>query len=64
MDKGVILAQGTLAELIRIVGEKEIVVVSGEFTANRFSEVIKLLDGNGIEILSVADNEAHLAFAN
>jgi ABC-2 type transport system ATP-binding protein len=64
MDKGVILAQGTLAELIQIVGEKEIVVVSGEFTANRFSEVIALLDGSGIEILSVVDNEAHLAFAN
>jgi len=64
MDKGVILAQGTLAELIRIVGEKEIVVVSGTFTANRFSEAIKKLSPNGVEILSVADNEAHLAFAN
>ncbi|HSQ35416.1 MAG TPA: ABC transporter ATP-binding protein [Candidatus Binatia bacterium] len=63
MDKGVILAQGTLAELVRIVGEKEIVVVSGEFTAGRFSEAIKTLAGNGLEILSVADNEAHLAFA-
>jgi ABC-2 type transport system ATP-binding protein len=64
MDKGAILAEGTLAELIRIVGEKEIVDVSGEFTADSFSEVIKLADGNGIEILSVADNQALLAFAN
>jgi ABC-2 type transport system ATP-binding protein len=64
MDKGIILAQGTLAELIRIVGEKEIVVISGEFTANRFSEILTLHDNTGIEILSVIDNEAHLAFAN
>ncbi len=64
MDHGLILAQGTLAELVRIVGEKEIVVVSGEFTANRFSEVIALLPGDGIEVLSVVDNEAHLAFSD
>jgi ABC-2 type transport system ATP-binding protein len=64
MDKGVILAQGTLAELVRIVGEKEIVVISGEFTANRFSEAIASLAGGGIEVLSVVDNEAHLAFAD
>ena len=35
MDKGAILATGTLAELVRIVGEKEIVEVSGEFSADR-----------------------------
>jgi len=64
MDKGVILAEGTLAKLIRIVGEKEIVDVSGEFTADSFSEIIKLADGDGIEILSIADNQALLAFAN
>ena len=64
MDKGVILAQGTLAELIRIVGEKEIVDVSGEFTADSFSQIIKLADGEGIEILSVTDNKALLAFSN
>lgn len=64
MDKGAILAQGTLAELIRIVGEKEIVDISGEFTADSFSEIIKLADGDGIEILSIADNQALLAFSN
>ena len=64
MDKGTILAQGTLAELIRIVGEKEIVDISGEFTADSFSEIIKLADGDGIEILSIADNQALLAFSN
>jgi ABC-2 type transport system ATP-binding protein len=64
MDQGVILAQGTLAELIRIVGEKEIVEVSGEFSAGAFSAIIRQADGNGMEILSVADNQAHLAFAD
>jgi ABC-2 type transport system ATP-binding protein len=64
MDKGTILAAGTLAELVRIVGEKEIVEVSGEFTADAFSAIIKQSDGNGMEILSVADNQAHLAFAD
>jgi len=64
MDKGTVLAEGTLAELIRIVGEKEIVDVSGEFTADSFSQIIKLADGDGIEILSVADNQALLAFSN
>jgi ABC-2 type transport system ATP-binding protein len=64
MDKGTILAQGTLAELIRIVGEKEIVEVSGEFSADAFSAIIRRSDGNGMEILSVADHRAHLAFAD
>ena len=64
MDKGAILAQGTLAELIRIVGEKEIVEVSGEFTADAFSAIIRQSDGDGMEILSVTDNQAHLAFAD
>ena len=64
MDKGTVLAEGTLAELIRIVGEKEIVEVSGEFTADAFSAIIQQSDGNGMEILSVADNQAHLAFAD
>jgi len=64
MDKGTILAAGTLAELVRIVGEKEIVEVSGEFSAGDFSAIIGQSDGNGMEILSVADNQAHLAFAD
>jgi ABC-2 type transport system ATP-binding protein len=62
MDKGAILAAGTLAELIRIVGEKEIVDVSGEFSAGTLSQVLGSFSGEGLEILSVGDNEAHLAF--
>jgi len=64
MDKGVVLAEGTLAELIRIVGEKEIVEISGPFTADAFSEAIKSFPANGMEILSVADELALLAFAD
>jgi ABC-2 type transport system ATP-binding protein len=64
MDQGAVLAAGTLAELVRIVGEKEIVEVSGEFSAGAFSAIIQQSDGNGMEILSVADNQAHLAFAD
>ncbi|MBN2345425.1 MAG: ABC transporter ATP-binding protein [Candidatus Aminicenantes bacterium] len=64
MDQGKILATGTLAELIRIVGEKEIVEVSGEFSATAFSEAIPAPSGAGIEILSVSDDFAMLAFAD
>jgi ABC-2 type transport system ATP-binding protein len=64
MDQGAILAQGTLAELIRIVGEKEIVEVSGPFSADAFSEAIRGFAGDGLEILSVADERAMLAFAD
>lgn len=62
MDKGAILAEGTLEELIKIVGEKELVDVQGEFSVNRISEILKSSDGSGIEILSVSENLANLAF--
>jgi ABC-2 type transport system ATP-binding protein len=64
MDQGVILAQGTLAELVRIVGEKEIAEVGGEFAAGSFSEAIQGFPGDGMEVLSVADGRATLAFAD
>ncbi|MCP4754787.1 MAG: ABC transporter ATP-binding protein, partial [Proteobacteria bacterium] len=62
MDKGAVLAQGTLEELIKIVGEKEMVEVAGIFSANQVSDILKETDGNGMEILSVKDNLANLAF--
>jgi ABC-2 type transport system ATP-binding protein len=64
MDQGAILAQGTLAELIRIVGEKEIVEVSGPFGAAAFSAGMQNFSGEGMEILSVGDGLAMLAFAD
>ena len=35
MDNGKILAQGTLEELIKIVGEKDIIIISGKFSADQ-----------------------------
>jgi len=62
MDKGAVLAQGTLEELIQIVGEKEMVDVQGEFSANQVSKILKEADLIGVEVLSVKDNLANLAF--
>jgi ABC-2 type transport system ATP-binding protein len=64
MDRGRILAQGTLEELIRLVGEKEIVEITGEFAAAAFSEALMDLDGDGVELLSAFDNQAALAVAD
>ena len=61
MDHGRILAQGTLDELVRIVGERDIVEITGEFPAASFSEALRDLAGERIELLSVADNLASLA---
>lgn len=61
MDKGSILAEGTLDELIKIVGEKELVDIEGDFTAAAISELLKENSGAGTEILAVNDNLVHLA---
>ncbi|MGB7295297.1 MAG: ATP-binding cassette domain-containing protein [Candidatus Aminicenantales bacterium] len=61
MDRGRILAQGTLDELVRIVGERDIVEITGEFAAAPFSEALQDLAGDAVELLSVADNLALLA---
>ena len=63
MDRGRILAQGTLDELVRIVGERDIVEITGEFAAGPFSEALQDIAGDGVELLSVADNLASLAVA-
>lgn len=62
MDKGSMLAEGTLDELIKIVGEKEMVDVEGEFTAAAISDILK--EEDFAELLSVSDNLANLAFDN
>jgi len=64
MDRGRILAQGTLVELIRLVGEKDIVEITGEFAAAAFSEALADLDGDGVELLSASDNQAALAVSD
>lgn len=60
MDKGHILANGTLEELIQIVGEKEIVDIRGEFPANSITKILK--KKATYEILSVEDNFISMAF--
>jgi ABC-2 type transport system ATP-binding protein len=64
MDHGRILAQGTLEELIRLVGEKDIVEITGDFAAAAFSETLQDLAGNGLELLSVTDGQAALAVSD
>ena len=60
MDHGRILAQGTLDELVRIVGERNIVEIVGDFAAAPFSEALQDLAGADVELLSVADGLASL----
>jgi ABC-2 type transport system ATP-binding protein len=51
IDRGRILAQGTLAELVRLAGEGNLVTIEGEFSSERMSP---LLAGSTVEHL--ADN--------
>ena len=62
MDKGEVLAKGTMDELIKIVGEKEIVDIEGEFSAAKITQVFK--NSKLADILSIEDNQLHLAFDN
>jgi ABC-2 type transport system ATP-binding protein len=64
MDRGRILAQGTLDDLVRIVGERDIVEIAGEFAAAVFSEAVKDLAGERVELLSAADGLASLAVSD
>jgi len=59
MDHGRILAQGSLEELIRIVGEREVVAISGEFTASEAAEAMGKLPA--ADILAIEDNGLTLA---
>jgi ABC-2 type transport system ATP-binding protein len=64
MDRGRILAQGTLDELVRIVGERDIVEITGDFAAGAFSEAVQDLAGERVELLSAADGLASLAVSD
>ncbi|MHB8055595.1 MAG: ABC transporter ATP-binding protein [Candidatus Aminicenantales bacterium] len=64
MDHGRILAQGTLEELVRLVGEKDIVEITGDFAAAPLTDALKDLDGNGVELLSATDGLASLAVSD
>ena len=61
MDRGRVLAQGTLEELVRIVGERDVVEFTGDFAAAAFSDAVRELTGERIELLSASDGLASLA---
>ena len=64
MDRGRILAEGSLDELVRIVGERVVVEFVGDFAAAPFSEALQDLAGDRIELISVADGLASLAVSD
>jgi ABC-2 type transport system ATP-binding protein len=64
MDAGRILAEGTLDELVRIVGERDVVEIVGDFAAAAFSEAVQDLAGARVELLSVADGIASLGVSD
>jgi ABC-2 type transport system ATP-binding protein len=59
MDQGKILALGTLAELIKIVGEKDIALITGKFSAEKVREILTSLPG--AEVLSLEEGRAMLS---
>ncbi len=64
MDRGSVRAEGTLAELIKIVGEKEMVEIRGEYSAETMSSLLGDKDLPGFDVLSVRENSVNLAFDN
>lgn len=59
MDQGKILAIGTLAELIRIVEEKDIALISGNFSADQGQKILTPL--KDATILSLKDGKVVLS---
>ncbi len=59
MDQGKILALGTLAELIKIVGEKDIALISGKFSAEKVRSILASIPG--AEVLSLEEGRAMLS---
>jgi linearmycin/streptolysin S transport system ATP-binding protein len=59
MDHGKMLAVGTLEELRRLVGEKDLVRLSGRFDAPATTRALETLDG--VEVLSVAADAVTIA---
>ncbi len=55
IDKGKILASGSLKELIQIVGEKDIALIQGKFSADQAQQVIS--QEKGIDIITMKDGQ-------
>jgi ABC-2 type transport system ATP-binding protein len=59
MDNGKILALGTLPELIKLVGEKDVVVITGSFGSDQAREVMR--DFGEAEVLSLQEGKLVLS---
>jgi len=59
IDKGKILAIGTLEELVQIVGEKDLVLIQGQFKAENANQIMVRFPD--IEILSLQDEKIVLS---
>lgn len=59
MDQGKILAVGTLAELIKIVGERDIALISGKFNADQVRAVLESF--KEAEVLSLEEGRVMLS---
>ncbi len=62
MDKGKKLVEGTLKELIDIVGEKEIVEIKGEFSIKSMNDLKKNIEF--AEVIAIKENYISLSFKN
>ena len=62
MDKGKIIASGTLEELKKIVGEKDIVEIRGEFETDILGKMLKT--GPDYDLISAEEDLVTLAFEN
>jgi len=59
MDQGKIMAEGTLDELIKIVGEKEIALISGDFSAEKGRKILSSLKDT--TVISLEDGKIILS---
>lgn len=62
MDHGKLIASGTLDELKKIVGEKEIVELSGDFPAGEIS--VLLNNNNDFDVISIREDLVTLSFGD
>ncbi len=62
MDKGRKLVEGTLKELIDIVGEKEIVEIKGEFSKKSMNDLKQNIEF--AEVIAIEENYISLSFNN
>lgn len=59
IDQGKIMAVGTLEELIRLVGEKDIVIINGKFTAGQGGKILSAFPDPGV--VSIGDEKMVLS---